>query len=241
MMSYLASAFLTSSMLFSLVSIPAPAKAVTVTGALQPDAAQTDHFTVTIQMDIKNGWHTYAEVGDGSEVRTSLELKLPEGVKATGDWKRPIGKPGTASHSEYHVGKVSFSKKVVIEPSAYGKSIDVMISYQACTDEFCNRPQRKTVSIAIPADRLAGPSLFARPVRLNVDGAPLNTVAKKKFPSPAIFDVDGDGQTELVIGGLMGSVGVYENQNTSGTGDPVWGAREPFKDAEGNTIRTSNW
>ena len=74
-----------------------------------------------------------------------------------------------------------------------------------------------------------------------MNGKPLNTVAKKRFLSPGIFDVDGDGKAELMIGTLMGSVGVYENQNTTGKGDPVWGPWKDFEDAKGNSIRTSNW
>ena len=76
---------------------------------------------------------------------------------------------------------------------------------------------------------------------LSVKDAPLNTVAKKQFLSPGIFDVDGDGQAELVIGDLFGDVGVYENVNTSGTGDPAWGPRESLKGIEGEAIQTSNW
>ena len=74
-----------------------------------------------------------------------------------------------------------------------------------------------------------------------MNGDPLNTVAKQRFLSPAIFDVDEDGKAELVIGDLRGNVSIYENLNESGAGDPVWGSREALKDAEGKRIRTSNW
>ena len=238
MMNYITSALLASSMLFSLAGIHASEKPVTFKGSIQPNTAKADHFTVTVELDIKNGWHTY---GEGSDFATSLKLKLPEGVKAVGDWDHPVGKLGAESHSEIYVGKVSFSKSVIIQPSAYGKSIDVIVSYQACTDEYCNRPTSKTVSIEIPGDITATPSIFEAPVRITVDGKPLNTAAKKRFVSPGIFDVDGDGQIELVIGSLMGSVGVYENQNESGTGDPVWSSRQALKDSDGQPIQTSNW
>ena len=240
MMSHFATALLTTSMLFAIATIPVSGKAVTFTGAIQPDTAQADHFTVTVQMDIRKGWHTYDEAGEGPEERTSLELKLPEGVIAKSDWIRPKGIDGKAADSRIYEGQVSFSTSVDIQPNAYGKNIDVVVSYQACTDETCSPPQNKTVSITIPAAQ-SDSSLFEGPVRIKADGKPLNTVAKKMFASPGIFDIDGDGQAELVIGGLMGSVGVYENQNTSGTGDPAWGPRNELKDAKGKTIRTSNW
>ena len=242
MMNYMAAAFLAISMFFfSIETASASEKSVTLTGTIQPNDVQADQFTLTVQMKMKKGWHTYGEVGDGSEERTSLELKLPEGVTAKDDWSRPEGIEGKAENYRIYEGQVSFSRNVVIKPKAHGKKIDVVVSYHACTDEFCNPPQNKTVSITIPAAKPSGSGLFEHPVQINADGKPLNTVAKTRFPSPGIFDVDGDGTAELVIGGLMGSVGVYENQNTSGKGDPVWGPRDEFKDSKGKTIRTSNW
>ena len=215
-------------------------KAVAVTGSIQPDAAQADHFTVKVELDINDGWHTYDEVGEGSEEPTSLELELPKGVTTKGDWRRPTGIAGTEKHSLIYEGQVSFSRSVIVEPSAYGKRIDVTVSYQACTDEYCNRPQSKAVSIPIPKKVSSSSSIFSRPVRLSVDGA-LLAGGKTRFLSPAIFDVDGDGKAELVIGSLKGTVDVYENLNTSGTGDPVWGPKKVLKDIKGKRIRTANW
>lgn len=238
-----ATVVLASLMILSFVTTVAAEKAVTIKGAIQPavGTGSAGHFTITVRMDIKQGWHICAEAGEGSEEPTSLKMKLPEGAKAEGNWKRPVAAEGAELHSQIYVGKVSFSKTIFVDPSAHCKSIDVVVSYQACTDEFCNPPQTKTISIAIPVDDSASPSIFEHPVRLMVADVPLNNVAKKRFPSPGIFDVDGDSKAELVIGGLMGSVGVYENLNSSGTGDPVWGSRESLKDVKGKPIRTSNW
>jgi len=255
MMSYTSFAILVSSLLFSYVA-PTPKKTVTLEGAISSKAdAEVGHFTIAIEMDIKEGWHTYDEPGEGPEVRTSLELKTLEGVKAEGTWNRPVGIEGSEELSRHYVGKVRFSKSVFVDPSAYGKSVDVVVDYQACTEDFCNPPKTKTITIAIPeaaeplkADALEAsaiasddPGFFERPVRLTVDGKALNAVEKIRFPSPGIFDVDGDGKAELVIGGLMGSVGVYENLNKSEKEDPVWSSREEFKDANGEEIETSNW
>jgi len=105
----------------------------------------------------------------------------------------------------------------------------------------CSPTPSETVSVASPRNTPFGSGIFNHPVRINVNDAPLNAVAKKRFPSPAIFDVDDDGKAELVIGDLMGSLGFYENVNTSETGDPVWGSREELKGISGKPIRTSNW
>lgn len=109
------------------------------------------------------------------------------------------------------------------------------------TDEGCKSPTSNSTSIERPEERPENSSVFELPVRLEVAGEPLNQRAKKMFPSPAIFDVDGDGKDELVIGSLMGDVGVHENLNASGKGDPVWGQWKALKDGDGKSIRTSNW
>lgn len=241
MLTFSATTALASSMFIVAAVPPAIQKTVTVKGVIQPDDARADHFTVAVQFDIDEGWHTYDDVGEGAEVRTSLELKLPEGATAVGDWSRPRGIDGVEAHSKVYVGHVEFTKSVLIEPAAYGKKIDVLVSYQACTDDYCNPPQNKTVSIAIPENGLSSSGIFDAPIRLMVKDAPLNAAAKIRFPSPAIFDVDGDGEAELVIGSLMGGVGFYENLNASGAGDPVWSARQPLKSSTGVPIRTSNW
>ena len=84
-------------------------------------------------------------------------------------------------------------------------------------------------------------NLLDQPIRIRLNDAPLNSAAKKSFPSPAIFDADGDGSEDLVIGDLMGGVGVYANLNTSGVGDPVWSSRKDLSDATGNPVTTPNW
>ncbi len=240
-MNYFASAIFMSFMLFSFSMTGASEKPVTLKGAIEADSEQADQYTVTIEMNVRDGWHTYDEEGEHGETATSLELKLPEGVTEKGDWNRPEGNAGADSQTSIFEGQVSFSKTVVIDPSAYGKNIEVTVSFQACTDKACNPPQSKTVSIAIPKTESPGSTIFERPVRINVDGKPLNTVEQKKFLSPAIFDVDGDDKAELVISDLWGDLGVHENLNTSGSGDPVWGARKALKDTKGKAIRTSNW
>ena len=236
-----ATAVLTSLMLFSLTTVSVAEKAVTIKASVKPEAKKANHFTVAVQMDIASGWHIYDEAGEGPEMVTTLKLELPEGVTAIGDWNRPDSIDGSALDSLVYEGQVSFSKSVAVQPTAYGESIKVIVSYQACNDRVCNRPQNKTIDISIPKAEPSGSSIFDSPVMLSVKDAPLNTVAKKQFLSPGIFDVDGDGQAELVIGDLFGDVGVYENVNTSGTGDPAWGPRESLKGIEGEAIRTSNW
>ncbi|MCO6457768.1 MAG: hypothetical protein J5I93_20885 [Pirellulaceae bacterium] len=84
-------------------------------------------------------------------------------------------------------------------------------------------------------------AFFEAPVRLMVGDQPLNAQAAQMYPSPAMYDVDADGQMELVVGDIFGSLNVYENQNRTGQGDPVWSQHRTLKTARGEPIKVSNW
>ncbi len=220
---------------------PALAANVTVGASMQPEKGSTTLFTLAVTFDIKPGWHTYDEIGKGSEVPTSIESELPEGVKAVGEWQRPISMESKdAVDKTIYEGQVEFTRTVAVDANAQGKQIELTVRFQACTDQVCNRPQKKKLSVQIPKTSRSN-TIFEPPVQLTVEDKPLNAVAKQRFPSPALFDVDGDGQIELVTGSLMGSVRVYENSNPTGKGDPAWAPSTLLKDADGKPIRTSNW
>jgi hypothetical protein len=82
---------------------------------------------------------------------------------------------------------------------------------------------------------------FEAPLRLMVGDTPLNTSAKQMYPSPAVYDVDSEGKVELVVGDIFGSLRVYENENDTGKGDPVWSKHVALKTADGDPIKVSNW
>jgi hypothetical protein len=56
-----------------------------------------------------------------------------------------------------------------------------------------------------------------------------------------MFDVDNDGEVELVVGDIFGSLNVYENENETGAGDPVWAKHVALTNTEGKAIKVSNW
>ena len=234
-------AAIVGTMLLSPAAVAASEKVVTIEGSIQPQAEMPDRFNVTILFDIKEGWHTYDVVDQGAEVPTTLKMSLPEGAQVLGDWSRPLGMEGLAPGSFVHEGRVEFSRGIVVTEAARGKEIAVTINYQACTEEYCNPPQKKTVSVLIPASAPSTASLFEPPVRVMANGEILSATGGERFLSPALHDLDGDGRAELVLGSLMGKVGLHRNLNTSGKGDAVWGPREDFLGASGKPIRTSNW
>lgn len=83
-------------------------------------------------------------------------------------------------------------------------------------------------------------SYFAAPQLLMVGDKPMNTAAGQMYPSPSVYDVDGDGQDELVLGDIWGTLDVFENVNDAG-GDPVWSEFSPLENTDGDEIKVSNW
>ena len=101
-------------------------------------------------------------------------------------------------------------------------------------------PATKTKAAAKPTRPEFVNATFEPPFRLMVKNEPLNTAAKQMYPSPAIYDVDNDGQNELIVGDIFGSLNVYENMNSDG-GDPIWSSHYALTTADGKAIKVSNW
>ena len=81
---------------------------------------------------------------------------------------------------------------------------------------------------------------FGEPELLYVGDKPLNADGGMMYPSPAIFDIDNDGQAELVIGTIFGAVYSCENAN-KGSGDPVWEAPVQVRTADKEPLELNNW
>ena len=207
---------------------------------------QSRTFTINVDVQIDEGWHIYDVVPNGTPVsKTTAVIKYPDGVTAVGDLERPISlpyieKPGT----KIFQGTATFSQKVKVSDRFDSGKVKFTLKYQVCNADRCQPPTEQTVSVAIPKlddEDSAGNNLFAKPELLMVSDKPLNKSARQMYPSPAIFDVDNDGKMELVVGDIFGSLNVYENQNLSGKGDPVWSEFTPLKSVGNKPIKVSNW
>jgi hypothetical protein len=59
------------------------------------------------------------------------------------------------------------------------------------------------------------------------------------FPSPVLFDLDGDGRAEMVVGDLVGKLLV--SRRASGDDPLAWTVAEPLRGADGNPLVFHNW
>lgn len=244
----LAAAFVVagSSMTFAQETPP-----VTITASL--DKTENGDNQLVVSLDIKDGWHTFDTVPEGNpSPSTSIALELPEGVDAVGKWKRPASLPYEDGGTVFE-GNTKFKHAVTINPNASQREIGVTVSYQVCNDRLCRPPNDFKTTISIPASEVDQAKkadtperyvyknqFFAAPERLMVGEQPLNVAAKQMYPSPAVYDVDNDGENELVVGDIFGTLNVYENENSDG-GEPIWSKHSPLKTAEGEKIKVSNW
>ena len=70
-----------------------------------------------------------------------------------------------------------------------------------------------------------GQPVFRTPVRLQADGKPIDIGRLSKFAhaGPAVADVDGDGDRDLVVGDFPGNFWLFENKGTDK--QPVYAAK----------------
>lgn len=77
---------------------------------------------------------------------------------------------------------------------------------------------------------------FAPPVMLTTDAGPL--AHGMLYPSPAMYDLDGDGKLELIVADLFGNVQFAKR--TDGP-DTQWSALSPVLTRDLAPLKFSNW
>lgn len=105
---------------------------------------QHDYGYVEVLLDIKDGWHGYADLGDPKKqefIPTKVSFELPDDVMKSGPVNEPYAVGGI-----YH-GAISFKQYYVLCNPANGSKytkdtlpVKVKISYQVCNDQICLPP-----------------------------------------------------------------------------------------------------
>jgi len=103
-------------------------------------------LTFIVRAKTAPGWHIYAEGGSvGISQPTRLDLQLPDGVEADGDWTYPEptqGPDGSDAQLIYE-GEVFFRRRLkVTDAASSGRlSVGCEITYQACDAFSCRPPE----------------------------------------------------------------------------------------------------
>jgi len=79
---------------------------------------------------------------------------------------------------------------------------------------------------------------FEPPVRLKAGDAFIDTGADIAYSGPSVFDLDGDGKRDLLVGNFRGHVQVFRN-----VGDDAARRFEAkgFLEADGKVVEIPNW
>ena len=81
-----------------------------------------------------------------------------------------------------------------------------------------------------------GAARVAAPERIRAGDAFLG--AGRYYPSPVLYDVDGDQRLDIVVGDLMGRVTVARRWAGKA---PAFLAEKPLPDRDGKPLRFHNW
>lgn len=82
-----------------------------------------------------------------------------------------------------------------------------------------------------------GAPKFAAPRRVIADGSFAGVT--RRYPSPVIQDLNGDGLGDLVLGDLNGLVTV--SLRLAGQGRPEFGPETPLTASDGGELKFNNW
>jgi Disulphide bond corrector protein DsbC len=115
---------------------------------LEPGSARAGgEVTLVLRVVTAPGWHITAVQGSrGSEVATSLDLKLPESFEAEGGWTLPEPRPAAGGRLTYD-GSFEFRcrLRVALDAPAGTAIASCTLRYQACDTFSCRPPDQATL------------------------------------------------------------------------------------------------
>ncbi|BBO36038.1 protein-disulfide reductase DsbD family protein [Lacipirellula parvula] len=118
----------------------------------QRSALPGAQFELAVELEIAPQWEVRAlGANSAAGIATTLQLTLPPGVSAVGEWVAPSPTRSIAPDGHpVHVGKSTFKRTLKIEPTAHvgETAINCKIDYQACNERSCMRPE--AIELAAP-------------------------------------------------------------------------------------------
>ena len=109
---------------------------------------------LSVTIDVQAQWHLYATASEETGYRTvEVNLNLPTGIAAVGDWQKPLGEPSLKNPAtETYSGSITFTRDLEIGKRLSSEEIEVEISYQVCNESLCLPPKTVKKKIEISSD-----------------------------------------------------------------------------------------
>ncbi len=136
------------------VPVVEPSESNTVTWglAIDPGSISTGKaLTVAVKARVASGWHIYAvDQPTGVNTATKLEMVLPKGISAVGDWEFPPAHELDSDTFAYE-DQVTFRRHLMVSPDCAAgiANIECKVAFQSCNDAMCTPPTSTTVSAVL--------------------------------------------------------------------------------------------
>lgn len=109
-------------------------------------------MTLTVELDIQPLWEIRGLDAEHDDAATRLELELPTGMNAQGNWQAP--EPSRSQSADGHAAyfdKVAFTRTLIIDkaPMPGDHQVKCRVVYQACDEKRCLRPTAAELSVLL--------------------------------------------------------------------------------------------
>ncbi|MCP3917228.1 MAG: hypothetical protein GY711_16895 [bacterium] len=129
---------------------PTPTAAEPLVASASAHDLGNGRFEVRVRFAVLDGWHTYRDVpANAPYIPLTLELQLPGGVKAQGEWTKPSARndPHTEGVTVLD-GDFTFTR-VFAADAKPSKPIECTLRYQVCDERMCLPPAQETLEVEL--------------------------------------------------------------------------------------------
>ncbi|QDU51281.1 protein-disulfide reductase DsbD family protein [Gimesia panareensis] len=109
-------------------------------------------FPLTVKFEIAPLWEIRTLDAQPAKVATQLNLDLPDGFQAAGDWQAPpSGRSLSLDSHPVYAGEAEFRQTVQVDaevkPGEY--TLSCQVQYQACDEQRCLSPVQKKLQVTV--------------------------------------------------------------------------------------------
>lgn len=115
-------------------------------------ASAGDEIALTMDLEIAPTWEIRTLNDSFAGAATKLDLTLPAGIEAVGEWQSPKAtRSATPDGHDAHAGKCTFTRTLKVTDSAAkgAQEIACELQYQACNDTSCMMPTGQTLEVTL--------------------------------------------------------------------------------------------